>query len=139
MRNKLSQISVGLLGLSLASCVSPKFERAWKDSPQQRWTGQWYSEKHHAGGRLRAVLSSPTAGKMDAFFEARWQGFTTAYPVTLDAQKQGAGFQIAGQKELKSFVGGGLYTYKGSLLPSKFEAQYGARNDAGTFQLTPAP
>jgi len=139
MRNQLSQISVVLLGLGLVSCVSPKFERAWKDSPKQRWTGQWYSEKHHVGGRLRAVLSSPEAGKMDAFFEARWHGFTTAYPVTLDAKKQGTGFQIAGQKELKSWVGGGLYTYKGSLLPSEFEAQYGARNDAGTFQLTLAP
>jgi len=139
MRIKLSRVSVGLLALGLASCVSPKFERAWKNSPQQRWAGQWHSEKHHAGGGLRAVLSPPEGGKMDAFFEARWHGFTTAYPVTLDAKKQGTGFLVAGQKELKSCVGGGLYTYKGSLLPSKFEAQYTSRYDFGTFQLTPAP
>ncbi len=132
-----SRFFLGALALGLVSCVSPKFERAWKASPEQRWSGRWYSEKHHAGGRLRAVLSHPEQGGMDAFFEAHWHGFTTAYPVKLEAYKQGAGYRLEGQKELKSCVGGGLYQYKGTLFPGKFSARYSAASDFGNFQLTP--
>ena len=136
---KPSRFFLGVLAAGLVSCVSPKFERAWKASPQQRWSGRWYSEKHHSGGRLRAVLSQPEKGAMDAFFEAHWHGFTTAYPVTLEARKQGAGYRLEGQKDLKSCVGGGLYHYTGTLLPGDFAARYSSASDFGSFHLTPAP
>jgi hypothetical protein len=142
MKIKALPFCTGLLALGLASCVSPKFQRAWKSAPEQCWTGHWHSVKHDAGGRLRAVLSPPDHGKMDAFFEAQWHGFTTAYLVSLDAKrvgkKEGEGFSLDGQKELKSLVGGGLYTYKATLTPNTFSAEYASSYDYGTFELVPA-
>ena len=63
----------------LPSCVSPKFERAWKEAGQQagsaapvaasgeavptRWQGRWHSDKRDGGGRLRAVVQPPVDGR----------------------------------------------------------------------------
>ena len=85
---------------------------------------------------------------MSAYFEAKWHGFTTAYPVSLQAESEGKPgsqggssgvFRVFGKHDLKSFVGGGTYTYSGKLTPSKFEAEYESKYDQGVFSLTPSP
>ena len=130
-----------LVGLCFSSCVSPKFERAWKNAASepvvQKWEGVWESEKHGAKGRLRALTGVPKEGHVDVFFEAGWHGFTTAYPVVLDSEKKQGTFLISGQHDLKSFIGGGLYTYSGTMTADLFFARYSSRYDAGTFTMRP--
>lgn len=128
----------------LASCVSPKFERAWKGAAQgggagQRWEGRWQSERSTHGGRLRAVLREPVNGKMEAFFEAGWHGFTTAYPVELVAVRRRKKYELTGEHRLRSCIGGGTYHYSGTMEPGRFFTNYTSDYDTGSFSLTPLP
>ena len=139
MRFQMRRLMLALLSLCLGACYSPKFERAWKLSEAggegQRWSGRWHSDRHGAGGRLRAVSSAPKDGRMAVFFEAGWHGFTTAYPVELDAAKRGSAVFVTGQHDLKSYVGGGTYNYTGKIQGNTFQTSYTSRYDDGTFAL----
>lgn len=157
-----------LVAFALQSCVSPKFERAWKGASLQtssggtgapdaavvprargqaakesslptRWEGRWHSDKHNAGGRLRAVVQPPVAGRAEIFFEAGWHGFTTAYPVSLVAERKGKSWQLSGEHNLRSCVGGGVYHYTGTIRADQFSANYQSKYDTGTFLLSPSP
>lgn len=168
MRPIVSALSLLLVSVAFPSCVSPKFERAWKGAALEgvsravgapevaggprshrqaakplavpiRWQGRWHSDKHNAGGRLRAVVQPPTDGRAEIFFEAGWHGFTTAYPVSLSAQRKGRAYQLSGEHALQSCIGGGVYTYTGSLKAEEFSANYHSKYDTGTFVLTPVP
>jgi hypothetical protein len=168
MRPIDSPLALLLVAVALPGCVSPKFERAWKSAadsgssratglpdtagtPQlsgqparqpslpTRWQGRWHSDRRDSGGRLRAVVQPLGDEKAEIFFEAGWHGFTTAYPVALSARRQGKAYQLAGEHNLKSFVGGGVYSYTGSIQADQFSANYHSKYDTGTFVLTPAP
>ncbi len=134
-------LAMALLAMCGGGCVSPRFDRAWQAAETrgtpQRWVGRWDSQGGGAGGRLRALISVPVGGFVDAMFEARWHGFTTAYPVKLEATLHGDSFEINGQHVLKSCIGGGTYTYKGTLARDAFSAKYSSKYDNGTFQLAP--
>ena len=165
MRSFFSPLALLFVALTLSSCVSPKFERAWKGAAAlgasggneaaatsrlsgqtarqpvlpTRWQGRWHSDRHNSGGRLRAVVQPLTDGQAEIFFEAGWHGFTTAYPVSLSARRKGNAYQLSGEHDLKSCVGGGVYSYTGSLQADQFSASYDSKYDTGTFLLTPAP
>ena len=135
-------VFLAVLSLWLGGCYSPKFEKAWKQAQvegqnqsSQRWSGRWQSDRHGAGGCLRAVSSTPKDGRMAVFFEAGWHGFTTAYPVELQASQKGRVVFITGQHDLKSCVGGGTYTYSGKIQGSVFTTSYASKYDTGTFSL----
>jgi len=81
------------------------------------------------------VSSAPKDGRIAVFFEAGWHGFTTAYPVELDAAKRGSAVFVTGQHDLKSFVGGGTYNYTGKIQGNTFQTSYTSRHDEGTFAL----
>lgn len=142
----------------LPGCVSPKFERAWKEAAPvavggsgaaeksaaritvpTRWQGRWHSDKRDGGGQLRAVVQPPVDGRVEIYFEAGWHGFTTAYPVSLVAKKKGKVYELSGEHNLRSCVGGGVYHYTGSLGADAFSAKYQSDYDIGTFQLSPVP
>lgn len=158
MSGSSKYLSLALTCVLLGGCVSPRFRAAWKKAQEtpageagQRWVGRWESQKHGVGGPLRAVLTPPSAGapnssgQLKAFFEAGWHGFTTAYPVVLQAEAQkhsGSAhsqglLSITGQHNLDSWVGGGLYHYSGTMGPDRFEASYQSKYDTGTFTLKP--
>jgi hypothetical protein len=84
-------------------------------------------------------VQQPADGKARLFFEAGWHGFTTAYPVSLAARPVGAGYELSGEHNLRSWVGGGLYNYKGTLDKGQFSMEYDSDYDFGTFLLTPVP
>ncbi len=157
-----------LVAIAFPSCVSRKFERAWEEAAHPglekpagfreqtgalpargnaesqnmlptRWEGTWHSDKHKNGGKLRAVVRQPYNERAEIFFEAGWHGFTTAYPVNLSARRQGNGVEISGQHNLRSWVGGGIYNYKGLIKPDQFSAAYDSDYDIGTFNLVPVP
>jgi hypothetical protein len=163
---RLAPLFVPALAVTLLpGCVSPKFERAWKEAGEQagsaapvaaggprtagdtaprlavptRWQGRWHSDKRDGGGRLRAVVQPPVDGRAEIFFEAGWHGFTTAYPVSLSATKKGKAYELAGEHNLRSCVGGGVYHYTGSLGADAVSAKYRSDYDTGTFQLSPVP
>ena len=166
MRPFFSPLALLLVASALPSCVSPKFDRAWKGaaapgasnaagahdpagaprlrkqaarqpSLPTRWQGRWHSDRHNAGGRLRALVQPLTDGQAEIFFEAGWHGFTTAYPVALSARRKGKAYQLSGEHNLKSCVGGGVYSYTGSLQADQFSANYHSKYDTGTFLLIP--
>ena len=62
-----------------------------------------------------------------------------AYPVVLSASRKGKAYQLSGEHNLKSCVGGGVYSYTGSLQADQFSANYHSKYDTGTFLLTPVP
>jgi hypothetical protein len=130
-------------GVCLSSCISPKFEKAWKraESEQgtQRWAGEWKSDRRGSRGRIRAVSEVPREGQCSVFFEAGWHGFTTAYPVVLQAEQKGQKTLLSGQHDLKSCVGGGVYTYSGTMDGSVFFTRYSSKYDLGTFTLEAVP
>jgi hypothetical protein len=72
---------------------------------------------------------------MAVFFEAGWHGFTTAYPVELQASQKGGVVLVTGEHDLKSWVGGGTYTYSGKIQGNVFTTSYASKYDTGTFSL----
>ena len=168
MRPIVQPLALLLIVAILPSCVSPKFERAWKtaaapgasatagapdnaEAPRlrgpltkppllpTRWQGRWHSERRDSGGRLRAVVQPLRDGQAAIFFEAGWHGFTTAYPVSLSARRHGMVYQLTGEHNLESLVGGGIYRYTGSIQADRFSVNYHSKYDTGTFLLTPVP
>lgn len=137
----LRALSLAISAVFLGACFSPKFNSDWKKTEDgrgngQRWVGRWESEKG-TGGRLRAIVQAPQGQDLKVFFEAGWHGFTTAYPVQLQAVAKDEGFKVSGNHNLKSFVGGGLYQYDGTLTAEKFSVRYSSSYDRGTFTLAP--
>jgi len=145
MKNS-SVATVVALSLSslLSGCFSPGFQKAWSDarpgnkSNAQRWEGRWESCRSGVGGRMRAVLSPQADGHVRAYFEARWKCFLTAYEVSLNSSRRGGVTLLSGDHLLNSCVGGGLYTYKGTLSPLELRAAYDSHHDKGTFHLEPS-
>lgn len=139
---ELILVAMGFAGLGLGGCYSPSFEKAWRNAGEggggARWLGAWQSHRHAAGGGLRGVMQPPRDGRLDAFFEARWMCFRSAYRVDLAAEPVRGGYSVFGDCDLKSLVGGGVYRYTGSLLKDRFEAQYESAYDSGLFRLEPA-
>jgi hypothetical protein len=140
----LAAVAAALFG---TGCTSFRFNHAWREAglgnPKgaQRWEGHWDSDRHGNGGRLRAVVTpeesqgKPTS-RVNAFFEARWHGFTTAYDVPMRIEKPRKGEPtLRGEHDLKSFFGGGKYTYLGTLNDEDFRARYESSYDTGTFEL----
>lgn len=82
-------------------------------------------------------MQAPQGQDLNVYFEAGWHGFTTAYPVQLSAVGRDGLFKVSGKHNLKSFVGGGLYQYDGSLSKDNFSVRYSSSYDRGTFVLTP--
>ena len=126
-----------------AGCTSFRFKKAWKEAESsQRWEGEWKSAKSSHGGRLRAVVETPpTQSETDAFFEAHWHGFVTAYKVSLHRQarrKMDSADRLNGQHNLRSCVGGGTYRYDGTLTEKEFKVHYESSYDTGDFVLKPA-
>jgi hypothetical protein len=139
---------IGVLLLMVLSgfqvgCFSPGFNRAWRDADAgsgggTRWEGRWESQRPGTGGRLRAVVRSEAEGHVRTYFEAHWKCFVGAYEVSLKANKAANQTFLSGEHDLKSCVGGGLYTYRGTLSSGELRAEYHSHHDSGVFVLKPA-
>ena len=136
-------VAVGL-SLLLGGCVSPGFDNAWRQaSPgnqtgSERWEGRWESQRGGVGGRMRAVLCPESDGHVQAYFEARWKCFLTAYKVSLKSQARKGFSSLSGEQTLDTWVGGGVYRYDGTLRAEELRATYDSHHDKGTFHLEPS-
>jgi hypothetical protein len=135
----------GIMGLACAvtGCTSFRFQKAWREAQEsERWQGNWKSARRGNGGALRAVVKTEPAAELDVYFEAHWHGFVTAYRVPLHQQttrKKTELRAVAGQHDLKACLGGGTYTYSGTLSNREFKVHYQSAYDTGDFVLVPAP
>lgn len=124
-------------------CFSLGFNRAWRNAESESgggtcWEGRWESQRPGTGGRLRAVVRPEADGHVRTYFEAHWKCFVGAYEVSLDAKKGTNQTLLSGEHDLKSCVGGGLYTYRGTLSAEELRAEYHSHHDSGVFVLKPA-
>lgn len=136
-----------LIGLSLPSCTSPGFQRAWKQAatlPQSdpvcgQWLGTWQSDANQHHGNLRCIVTPPKSpGQPHQFhYHATWMRFLSGtYRAQHSVTPSGKStWTLAGQHQMPSWAGG-LYTYQGQLSPSNFTANYKCELDHGTFTLS---
>jgi hypothetical protein len=103
----------------LAGCST--FEREWRGAATEpaadpfsgQWEGRWTSAKHKgSGGRLRAVITPVDARHNRAPFKADWLAFSSAYVLTLEAQRRSRTLRFRGEHDLGKLFGG-IYRYEG--------------------------
>lgn len=143
----LRLLLTAFLGLSVSSCLSPSFQRAWNQAASQpqadpvcgQWLGAWQSQANHHHGNLRCIVSPPKSpGQPHHFrYHATWMRFLSGayraqHSVTPSSPSK---WSLAGQHQMPSWAGG-LYTYKGHLSPTNFTATYHCKLDHGTFTLS---
>ena len=125
---------------ALSACSS--FDAKWRAAKNAatRWDGRWTSEKHHTrsggpeGGRLRCVLESAGAGKLNADFHANWMIFASDFTMTL-TPVSGSRTDFRGTHELPKIFGG-TYRYTAHISGDHFTAHYDSSYDRGIFDLT---
>ena len=154
--------SGGLVGVALAvsflatGCVSPSFRRVWREAKPaegsveiggvaqsenglrrspERWEGRWESYVNGHQGSLRAVLWTESQGRVRASFEAGWKWFVSAFDVSLEASRRRKRVWLQGEHDLKSCVGGGLYSYRGTVEGDVLWTEYRSARDHGFFEL----
>jgi len=138
------------LALSLVSCGSVRFERAWERASEpvtaaateqeplrERWEGEWRSEWNGHSGGLRCLMWRVNEQHLHAWFlstYARILSFEHDTLFHLEPSAEG-GFTLSGSQDLGSLVGG-VYTYSGSVDANSFRATYKAENgDHGVFEM----
>jgi hypothetical protein len=140
---KLSQLirvfGAVLCGFVTISCSS--FDSHWRaasvrggDPFAGRWDGTWHSTRgtHHGG--LQCVFTQVDASQYRADFKAHWQIFAGDYSVVFETKTHGRELRFQGKQDLGG-LGGGVYTYTGTVTPERFQARYDSSYDTGVFEL----
>jgi hypothetical protein len=100
-----------------------------------RWIGHWRSDAHSHNGQLRCILTPNSANAYMARFRASfWKVFATSYAVPLTLTETNGYYRFEGKANLGT-LGGGDYTYDGTLAPFAMESTYNSKRDHGTFVL----
>jgi hypothetical protein len=133
---------LSLLAVALSGCST--FDGEWRraatapasDPFSGQWEGRWTSGKHKgAGGRLRAVVTPADSRSYRTHFKADWLAFSSAYVVTLQAQRRGERLHFQGEHDLGKLFGG-IYRYEGEATPLAFRSSYNSSYDHGTFAMS---
>ena len=106
------------------------------------YSGRWTSASHPGGGgNLRCILTQVDASDLRADFHATWHGLSSSHTVVLHTtsasrKKSGGGVRaFEGTSKLRTIIGAGDYTCKGTLDHRVMQACYDATYDRGTFEL----
>lgn len=100
-----------------------------------RWIGLWRSDRNGHNGQLRCILTPHSTNAYMARFRARfWKVFAASYAVPLTLTKTNNHYTFQGQANLGA-LGGGIYTYDGTITPFAMESIYNSKRDYGTFVL----
>jgi hypothetical protein len=129
---------VGVLSL-VTGC---SFNRDWKRATAYprgtnditgQWTGEWRSETNSHHGTLRCIITPNAPNAYMGRFRARfWKIFAAGYTVPLNVTNIDGKFTLSGSADL-GFLGGGVYTYKGSADHTNFQCAYESKRDHGQF------
>ena len=99
------------------------------------WIGHWRSDANGHYGQLRCILTPHSPDAYMARFRARfWKIFAASYAVPLTVTATNGGYTFHGSANLGP-LGGGLYTYDGSVTPGSFQSTYSAKRDRGTLLM----
>ena len=105
--------------------------------------GRWVSASHPGGGgNLHCVLTQMNDSDYRAEFHATWHGLSSTHTVVLHTKpaarkKSGAGSRdFEGTSMLRTIIGAGTYTCKGTMGGRVMRACYDATYDRGTFEIT---
>ncbi|MEO6788766.1 MAG: hypothetical protein ABI318_21805 [Chthoniobacteraceae bacterium] len=106
------------------------------------YSGQWTSTSHPGGGgNLRCILTKMNASDYNADFHATWHGFASEHTVVLHTKpaarkKSDSGVRdFEGTSKLRTPIGAGTYTCKGTMDSRTLRACYDATYDRGTFEI----
>ena len=113
-----------------------------RTSCEGTYSGRWTSASHPGGGgNLRCILTKVDGTHSDyrADFHATWHGFASEHAVVLHTKsvgrKKAGGVEFEGTSKLRTIIGAGTYTCKGSLDSRTMRACYDATYDRGTFEM----
>lgn len=87
------------------------------------------------GGGLRCIFTPVDGKNYRAAFHAEWWIFKSGYTAVFPVERKGNVWHFRGEHHLKG-IGGGKYTYVGTVTPERFSAVYDAAYDTGTFEMT---
>lgn len=132
-----------------AGCSSydEKFASASRNEVQHlhsegAYSGRWTSTSHPGGGGdLRCILTKVDDREIRADFHATWHGLSSSHSVVLHTtpasrKKSGGAVRIfEGTSKLRTIIGAGTYSCKGTLDMEVMQACYDATYDQGTFEL----
>jgi hypothetical protein len=105
------------------------------------YSGKWTSSRA-GGGNLRCILTAVNASDCLADFHATWHGFASEHTVLLHtkpvARKKSGGSarNFEGTSKLRTIIGSGTYSCKGTMDSRTMRASYDATYDRGTFELS---
>jgi hypothetical protein len=135
---------VGLWLLLLCVGAGCTFNRDWRrmtaysartNEVTGRWIGHWRSDANNHHGQLRCILTQHSTNAYMARFRARfWKVFATSYAVPLILTQTNDHYTFEGKANLGA-LGGGEYTYDGTVTPLAMESIYNSKHDYGTFVL----
>ena len=105
------------------------------------YAGRWTSASHPgSGGNLRCILSQVSASDFRADFHATWHGFASEHTVVLQTKSAAHGKSgvrdFEGTSRLRTPIGAGTYSCKGTVDFRAMRAAYDATYDRGTFELS---
>ncbi len=104
------------------------------------YSGRWMSAKSPgSGGNLRCILSPVNASDYRADFHATWHGFASEHSVVIHTKPSARGKagsrDFEGTSKVRTPIGAGTYTCRGTLSFREMLAGYDATYDRGTFEL----
>ena len=104
------------------------------------YAGKWVSGSHPgSGGNLRCILSQVSDADYRADFHATWHCFASGHTVVLQtksARGKSGVRDFEGTSTLRTPIGAGIYSCKGTVDFRTMRAGYDATYDRGTFALS---
>ena len=154
---RITRIQIVLLSAIaalLTGCNS--FNRQWNELgeyPVQytdatgRWEGTWSCEQTGHSGQLWCMVSQVEPERYELFFRAEWakifRGNYTLYVTPKQAEGSGESdhsdhadgtLHFKGETKIAGFLGG-MYTFDGTITPTRFETDYTGPGNEGVFVL----
>ncbi len=141
---RLVQVLLSSAAMALASCATPGFDRAWKQSmaapiPKNDvtgpWTGEWISAANGHSGQLRCLVERKDEDTLSFRYWATWAGWMKAsFRMEGDVKRRPDGrYDLEGTKKMFPW---GTYAQEGVLAPDRLQSSFRSeRSNLGTFQL----
>jgi len=131
--------------LVLASCATPGFDRAWKQSLSAGpaggaevtgpWIGEWLSGANGHTGKLRCLVEQKDEDTFAFRYWATWGGWMKgSFRVDGDIRPRAdGGYAVDGSKRLGPW---GTSSHEGVIAPDRLEASFRSkRSNLGTFRM----
>jgi hypothetical protein len=142
---QFGRVLLGSSLLALASCATPGFDRAWKQSVSSAprrgevtgaWAGTWTSAANGHTGKLRCLVEQKDEDTLSFRYWASWAGWMQAtFRAEGDVQPGPDGrYRVKGTKKMFPW---GTYSHEGVISPDHMEASFRSeRSNLGRFEMS---